>query len=118
LFESIYAIIGSISFNEEIIGFFNVEAFIYLFFSQMAAIIFLVNIKDRLAIVKSGIGISLVNIMSVFIFLFLSFEKYSMRDLFIQCGLGVSSALLLAVLTIGLFPCFVTGFGIVSVNKL
>src|SRR5699024_12122918 len=73
-----------IFFNGEIAGSLNMEAGIYFFFSQMAAIMFLVNIKDRLAIVKSGIGISLVNIMSVFIFLFLSFEKYSMRDLFIQ----------------------------------
>lgn len=118
VFASIYAIIGSIIFNGEIAGSLNVEAGIYFFFSQMAAIMFLVNIKDRLAIVKSGIGISLVNIMSVFIFLFLSFEKYSMRDLFIQCGLGVSSALLSAVLTIGLLPFFETGLGILSDTKL
>src|SRR5699024_11763283 len=96
----------------EIAGSLNVEAGIYFFFSQMAAIMFLVNIKDRLAIVKSGIGISLVNIMFVFIFLFLSFEKYSMRDLFIQCGLGVSSALLPSVFTIGLLPFFESVLGI------
>ncbi len=118
VFASLYAIIGSIIFNGEIAGSLNVEVGVYFFFSQMAAIMFLVNIKDRLAIVRSGIGISIVNMISVLLFLFLSFEKYSLRDLFVQLGLGASSALLSAILTIGLLPFFETGLGILSDTKL
>ncbi|WP_106497111.1 HD family phosphohydrolase [Lentibacillus sp. Marseille-P4043] len=114
----LYAILGSIIFNGEIPGSLNVEAGIYFFFSQIAGIIFLMNIKDRLAIVKSGIGMAVVNVVTVLLFLFLSFEKYSLNDLFIPLGFGFGSALLSAVLTIGLLPFFETGLGILSDIKL
>ena len=115
---SLYAILGTIIFNGEIPGSLNMEAGIYFFFSQMAAIIFLVNVKDRLTIMKSGIGMSIVNIVTVLLFLFLSFEKYSIKDLFLQSGFGVLSAFLSAVLAIGLLPFFETSLGILSDIKL
>lgn len=114
----LYAILGSIIFNGQIPGSLNIEAGIYFFFSQMAGIIFLVNVKDRLAILKAGIGMTVINIMTVLIFLFLSFEKYSVTELLIQSGFGIISAFLSAVLTIGLLPFFETGLGILSDIKL
>lgn len=114
----LYAILGSIIFNGQIPGSLNIEAGIYFFFSQLAAIIFLMNVKDRLAILKAGIGMSIINILAVLIFLFLSFEKYTYSDLFLQIGLGFAAAILSVVLTIGLIPFFETGLGILSDSKL
>ncbi|MGP4107234.1 HD family phosphohydrolase [Virgibacillus sp. L01] len=114
----LYAILGSIIFNEQIPGALNIEAGIYFFFSQMAGIIFLSDVKDRLAILKAGAGVTAINIIIVVLFLFLSFEKYSLGDLLIHSGFGVASAFLSAVLAIGLLPIFETGLGILSDIKL
>lgn len=115
---AVYAILGSIIFNGSIPGDLNIEVAIYLFFSQLAGIIFLVHVKDRLAILKSGIGITIVNVLTVLLFLFLSFEKYSLTDFLYQATFGFVSAFLSAVLTIGLLPFFETGLGILSDIKL
>ncbi|MFD1038517.1 HD family phosphohydrolase [Virgibacillus byunsanensis] len=115
---ALYAILGSIIFNGDIPNSLNVEAGVYFFFSQIAGIIFLANVKDRLSIVRAGIGMATINIITVLIFVFLSFEKYTWIDLFIQSGFGIAAAFLSAVLTIGLLPFFETGLGILSDIKL
>lgn len=114
----IYTILGCVIFNGEIPGSLNMEAGIYFFFSQMAAIIFLRNLKDRLAVIKAGLGMSAINIMSLLLFIFLSFEKYTLMDMLVQSGMGIVSAFLSTVLTIGLLPFFETGLGILSDIKL
>lgn len=114
----IYAILGSVIFNGLIPGALNIEVAIYFFFSQLAGIIFLVHVKDRLAILKSGVGIIVVNILTISLFLFLSFEKYSLSDFLIHSTYGFISAFLSIVLTIGLLPFFETGLGILSDSKL
>jgi cyclic-di-AMP phosphodiesterase PgpH len=114
----LYALLGGIIFNGHIPGSLNIEAVIYFLFSQFAAIVFLMNVKDRLAIVRSGIGMTIVNIIAILLFVFLSFEKYSLGDVFILSSFGVASAFLSAVLTIGLLPFFETGLGILSDIKL
>ncbi|WP_047981461.1 HD family phosphohydrolase [Ornithinibacillus contaminans] len=114
----LYAILGGIIFNGQIPGSLSIETVIYFLFSQFAAIVFLMNVKDRLAIVRSGIGMSVVNMLTILLFVFLSFEKYSLGDVVILAGFGIASALLSAVLTIGLLPFFETGLGILSDIKL
>lgn len=114
----IYAILGSIIFNHQIPGSLNVEAGVYFLLSQLAAIIFLMNVKDRMAILKAGAGMSAVNIVTLLSFIFLSFEKYAIGDIFIQSAYGVVAAFLSAVLTIGLLPFFETVLGILSDIKL
>lgn len=114
----LYSILGSLVFNGEIPGALNMEAGIYFLFSQLAGIVFLFNVKDRLAIVKSGIGIVIINNITVLLFLFLSFENYSFQDVLVHCGLATASAMLSAVLTIGLLPFFETGLGILSDMRL
>lgn len=115
---ALYAILGSIIFNGEIPGSLNVEVFTYFFLSQIAAVIFLRNIKDRLAIVRAGFGMAIVNVLIVFSFIFLSFEKYSLISILTQSSFAVSSALLSAILTLGLLPFFETSLGILSDIKL
>src|SRR5699024_7703827 len=114
----VYAVLGSMIFNGEISGSLNFAAGIYFFFSQLGAIVFLTNSKDRLAIVKAVVGTSFVNIITILLFLFLSFEKYSWTDLLIQSGYGVTSSLLSAILTIGFLPFFETFLGILTDMKL
>lgn len=118
ILAGLYAMLGSIIFNGEIAGTLNMEAGTYFFFSQLAGIFFLINIKDRLAILKSGIGMAIVNMLAVLLFLFLSFEKYTLVDFFIKSGFGIGAAFLSAVLTIGLLPFFEAGLGILSDIKL
>lgn len=114
----IYALLGGIIFNGQIPGTMNEEALVYFLFSQFAAIVFLMNVKDRLAIVRSGVGMAVVNIMAILLFVFLSFEKYSLGDVFLLSSYGIASAFLSAVLTIGLLPFFESGLGILSDIKL
>ncbi|MHA6250943.1 HD family phosphohydrolase [Oceanobacillus sp. CAU 1775] len=114
----IYAILGSVIFNGLIPGALNIEAAIYFFLSQYAAIIFLVHVKDRLGILRAGMGITVVNICVVLLFLFLSFEKYTFTDMLTQSVFAFASAFIAVVLTIGLLPFFETGLGILSDIKL
>src|SRR5690625_3073085 len=118
VFSGLYAILGSIIFNGQIPGSLNVEAGIYFFLAQFAGIIFLMNVKDRLSILRSGIGMTVINVLTVLLFLFLSIEKYAMPDILIQSSFGLASAFLSAVLMIGLLPFFETGLGILSDIKL
>lgn len=115
---TLYALIGSIIFNSEIPGTVNIEAGIYFLFSQIAAIISLSNIKDRLTIVRAGIGMTMINISLVLLFSFLSFESFEWLDIALQGTFAVGSAFLSAVFTIGLLPFFETALGILSDTKL
>lgn len=114
----VYALIGSFIFNGEIPGSLNVEAGIYFLLSQMSALLLLSNVKDRLSIVRAGIGMALMNIAIILVFVFLTFEKYVLLDVLIHTSYGLASALLSAVLTLGLLPFFETGLGILSDIRL
>lgn len=114
----IYALLGSFLFNGEIPGALNVEAGVYFLISQLGAIVLLSNIKDRLSIVRAGLGMALINMLIVLVFVFLTFEKYALGDVFLHLSYGAASALLSAVLTLGLLPFFETGLGILSDIRL
>ena len=114
----LFSLLGGIIFNGNIPGSLNVEAGVFFLFSQLAAIIFLKNVKDRLSIVRAGIGMALTNLAIVAIFVLFSFEKYAFIDLFFISSYALVSALLSAVLTIGLLPFFETSLGILSDIKL
>lgn len=114
----LFSLLGGIIFNGNIPGSLNVEAGVFFLFSQLAAIIFLKNVKDRLSIVRAGIGMALTNLAIVAIFVLLSFEKYAFIDLFFVSSYALVSAFLSAVLTIGLLPFFETSLGILSDIKL
>src|SRR5699024_9047539 len=57
-------------------------------------------------------------VITVLLFIFLSFEKYTFIDMFIQSSFAIVAALLSSVLTIGLLPFFETSLGILSDIKL
>lgn len=110
----VYAIFGTIFFNEQIPGTLNVEAGIYFMFSQLAAIIFLHNVKDKTSILKAGFGVTVVNIVVVIVFVLLSYEPISLSGTTITVGYAVLSAFLSSVLTFGLMPFFEAGLGMLS----
>ncbi|WP_186575751.1 HD family phosphohydrolase [Aquibacillus kalidii] len=118
VFAFVYAILGCIIFNSQIPGSLNMEAGVYLLLSQFAGIIFLANVKDRTAILKAGAGIVVINLLTVLVFLLLSFEKYSIADSLLLGSFAVVSALLSAVFTLGMLPFFEAGLGILSDTKL
>src|SRR5690625_472218 len=60
----------------------------------------------------------IVNFITVLLFILTSFEKYTLIDLLTQASFAIVSALLSAVLTIGLLPFFETSLGILSDIKL
>src|SRR5699024_11079740 len=91
---------------------------IYFYFSQISAIVLFTNIRDRLSLLRAGVGIAVVNVITVLSFLFLSFEKYALIDFMLPVIFAIISALLAAVLTIGFLPFFETGLGMLSDVKL
>ena len=115
---SVYAILGSVIFNSSIPGSLNIEALIYFYFFQMAGIILLTDLKERTVLIRASFGMALVNTLTILAFSLISFEKYSIKEFLIQSGFGVSSAFVVAVLTLGLLPIFETSLGILSDNKL
>lgn len=114
----VYAILGSIIFNGDIPGSFNIEAGIYFVFFQLAGIIFLTDLKDRITIIKATFGMAIINIMTILSFLLLSFRSFDLLEFLMHAGFGISAAVIAAVLTMGLLPFFETGLGILSDSKL
>lgn len=118
MMAAVYALIGGLLFNAEIPGSMSMEAAIYFFFSQVAGIALLRSIKDRLAILKAGIGIAVMNILTMLVFLFFSFEKYDVSELVWNSGYVLFAAFLSCVLALGLLPFFETALSILSDTKL
>ena len=114
----VFAILASILFNGQMPGSLNIEACIYLFFFQLTGIILLKDVTDRVQVIKTGLGMAVINVMIIIMFIFLSVENYQLADFLLQIGFGVGAAILSTVLTVGLLPFFETGLGILSDNKL
>jgi cyclic-di-AMP phosphodiesterase PgpH len=118
MLSGMYAIMGCLLFNFQMPGFLNVEAGIYILFSQLAGIYFLRNVKDRVEIIRVGFGILFVNLATILVFLMLSFEQIVFSELLKLFGLGLCSAFFSTVLTLGLIPLFEAGLNIISESKL
>lgn len=118
VFAVIFSILGSILFNDSIPGSLNMDAGIYFLFFQLAGIISLTNLKDRVTLLKTAFVMAIINVMTITMFIFLSFEKYAFLDLIRQSSFGIGAAILAAILAIGLLPFFETGLGILSDGKL
>ncbi|MFC4404181.1 HD family phosphohydrolase [Gracilibacillus xinjiangensis] len=118
VFSIIYAVVGSVVFNANIPGLLNMEVGIYFLITQLVSIYFLAIVKDKAAIVKTGVGVALMNAITVYLFLLLSFEKYDWSDYLLFGSYGFLSAIIATVLTVGMLPFFESGLGILSDSKL
>ncbi|KGP73159.1 HD family phosphohydrolase [Pontibacillus yanchengensis] len=114
----IYAVFATIFFNQQIPGTLNVEAGLFLLFSQISAIMLLNNRRDRMYLLKSGLGVTVINVVLVIVFTCLSYEPLSFSAILVLMLFAVQSAFLSSVLTLGLLPFFEAGLGILSDTKL
>lgn len=118
VFAIAFSIIGGVIFNGDIPGTLNVQVTLYFLFFQLAGIFLLTDLKDRLAVMKAAGGMAIVNVMSVLMFILLSFQSFNIISTLTQMSFGIAAAIIVAVLTIGLIPFFETALGVLSDSKL
>src|SRR5699024_6493817 len=96
----IYSMLACILFNGQIPGSLNIEACLYFLFFQFTGIILLKNVEDRIQLFKTALGMTIINVMIVTMFIFLSIEKFHLTDFLLQSSFVVSAAILSIVFTI------------------
>ncbi|WP_413382423.1 HD family phosphohydrolase [Alkalihalobacillus sp. 1P02AB] len=114
----IFAVIGSIFFNYDTAGAFNFTYGIYLFFSSISAAFFLGESNRVSRILRAGLYVSAVNILTVLSLLFMKVVPSGWVEIGIHVGFVWFSGFVAAVLTLGLLPFFEVGFGILSTTRL
>lgn len=114
----VFALMGSIIFNNESIGIFHGEIGLYFLFSSFAAIFYLGKHNARSKILKAGFVVSIVNITIVAMIYMLRHGQIDWFELGMNSSFAAVSGFLAAVLTLGLMPFFEAGFGIISTMKL
>jgi cyclic-di-AMP phosphodiesterase PgpH len=114
----VYAICGSIMFNEGITGTFNYSAGVYLLASGLAGAVFLNKQLQKAKILQAGLFVSLVNTVMIIAIVFMNNGHYSLIEIGIFVMMAIISGIFSSVLTIGLLPFLEAGFGILSSMKL
>ncbi|MEH7224517.1 HD family phosphohydrolase [Bacillus sp. JJ1566] len=118
LSSMIFAVCGSLIFNEGVTGTLNFTAGIYFLFGCLAGVLFLSKHNRRGKILQAGLFVALINIIVIFSIMLLQNGSYSSLDYGSSIIMGVLSGVIAAVLTIGLLPFFEAGFNILSTMKL
>ncbi len=120
VFSSIlFAVIGSVIFNNATVGTFNFTYGIYILFSSFAGVYFLEkSTRVTTRILGAGLFVSLVNILTIVALLMMKTVQTSWIELGFHVSFAFASGFLAAVLTLGLMPFFEAGFGILSTSKL
>ncbi|MFC0522569.1 HD family phosphohydrolase [Pontibacillus salicampi] len=114
----VYAVFGTIFFNQQIPGTLNLEAGLFLLFSQISAVMLLSDVQDRLQILKTGFGVTVVNIVLVVLLVLLSYEPTTLSSFALLLLFGGIAAFLSSVLTYGLLPFFEAGLGMLTDTRL
>ncbi|ARK29330.1 HD family phosphohydrolase [Halalkalibacter krulwichiae] len=119
LFTSImFAVIGSIVFNNETVGTFHFSYGFYILFSSFAGAYFLSKSNRLSRILRAGLFISFVNMIAVLSLLFMRMVQIGWVEIGMHMAFAFLSGFIAAVLTIGLLPFFEAGFGILSTSRL
>ncbi|MCA1031794.1 HD family phosphohydrolase [Bacillus timonensis] len=114
----IFAICGSIIYNEGITGSFNFSVGIYYMFAGIAGVLFLSQHNRRAKILQAGLFVSVVNVIFLLSVLLLKNAQFTDLETGSYIVMAVVSGVVGSVLTIGLLPFFEAGFGILSTMKL
>lgn len=114
----ILALCGSVIFNSRTIEHFNFMFGVYILFSCLAGAFFLEKHNARPKILRTGLFISLINMVVVALFLMLRNGQYTPLDICLDFGFAFLSGFLSAILTLGLMPFFEATFGILSSMRL
>lgn len=114
----IFAVCGSVIFNEGVTGSFNFSIGIYYLFGCLAAVLFLGEHNLRSKILQAGLFVAGINILALTAIMLIRNGGYSNVEISSYFIMACVSGLVSSVLTIGFMPFFETGFGILSTMKL
>lgn len=118
LTSMIFAICGSIIFNEGVTGSFNFSVGVYYLFACLVGILFLGDHNLRSKILQAGLFVSIMNCLVLLAILLIRNGSYTNVEIGTYFIMACVSGLVASVLTIGFMPFFETGFGILSTMKL
>lgn len=118
LTSMIFAICGSVIFNEGVTGSFNFSIGVYYLFGCLAAVLFLGEHNLRSKILQAGLFVAGMNVLVITSIMLIRNGSYSNVEIGSYFMMACASGLVASVLTIGLMPFFETGFGIMSTMKL
>jgi putative nucleotidyltransferase with HDIG domain len=113
-----FAVIGSIMFNNETVGTFHFSYGFYMLFSSFAGAYFLSKSNRISRILRAGLFVSFVNMVAAIALLFMKTVQSGWFEIGMHLGFAFLSGFVAAVLTIGLLPFFEAGFGILSTSRL
>jgi len=118
LTSMIFAICGSIIFNEGVTGSFNFSVGVYYLFACLVGILFLGEHNLRSKILQAGLFVSIMNCLVLLAIMLIRNGSYTNVEIGTYFIMACVSGLVASVLTIGFMPFFETGFGILSTMKL
>lgn len=113
-----FAVIGSVIFNNDTAGTFNFTYGFYILFSSFAGAYFLDRSNRVSRILSAGLFVAGINIVVVTALLFLKTVQTEWLEVGMYLGFAFLSGFIAAVLTIGLLPFLEAGFGILSTTRL
>lgn len=121
-FAILYALFFSLSatvlFNQAIPGALNLQAGVYMLFSQLATIFVLRKVTERFTILKVVLVNSLVNSIVILSFLLIAYESYAWTFIAMRVGFGIIQAMVSGIVVVGTLPFFESILSILSDTKL
>nr|WP_246407097.1 HD family phosphohydrolase [Geomicrobium halophilum] len=119
IFSSVlFALAGSVIFNDAAAGTFHATFLSYALFSGLAGAFFIGKIPRISKVLQSGGFIAILNAATVTAFHFFSSSQFEASSYGLEVSFALGSGVLAAVLTLGLVPFFETGFNILTPTKL
>jgi putative nucleotidyltransferase with HDIG domain len=118
LTSMIFAVCGSVIFNEGVTGSFNFSIGIYYLFGCLTAVLFLGEHNLRSKILQAGLFVSGMNVLVITAIMLIRNGGYSNIEIGSYFIMACVAGLVASVLTVGFMPFFETGFGILSTMKL
>lgn len=118
LTSMIFAVCGSVIFNEGVTGGFNFSIGIYYLFGCLTAVLFLGEHNLRSKILQAGLFVSGMNVLVITALMLIRNGGYSNIEIGSYFIMACVAGLVASVLTVGFMPFFETGFGILSTMKL
>ncbi len=112
------AIIAGLILQEGYASMIQVEITIYILLGGLFAIYYLGDNHRRASVLRTSIGVALVNIGFIFFYLLLNQSTYQSSELTFYIIAAAISGLLSGAMTIGLLPFFESAFGLLSDMKL
>lgn len=114
----VFALCGSMMFNQGVTGVFNYVICAYYLMSGMAGILFLRKHNARSKILQAGLLVALVNVLVVLSITLIQNSSPSGLEIGVNLMMAIVSGFASAILVIGLMPVFESMFGILSTMKL